>query len=81
MSIATEIKALKRAAGEAELDVMEYPDGKITVIGGLVPVHWWPHSRKKTAYVDGAPRGYPHTTAQEVIALATTGERKPAGKR
>lgn len=81
MSIASEIKALKRAATEAELDVMEYPDGKITVIGGLMPVHWWPHSKRRTAYIDGAPRGYPHTTQQDVIALALTGERTAQRRR
>lgn len=69
------IRQLKKLAGEAELDVKEYPDGKVTVIGGMVPVHWWPTSRRMTAYVDGAPRGYPYCTAKSVIALALHGER------
>jgi hypothetical protein len=70
------VATLKKLAGEAELDVMEYPDGKLTVIGGLMPVHWWPASKRMTAYIDGAPRGYPYCTAKNVIALATTGERQ-----
>lgn len=69
------VKTLKKLAGQHELDVKEYPDGKVTVIGGLVPVHWWPTSKRMTAYVDGAPRGYPHSTARNVINLALTGDR------
>lgn len=71
-----QVKKLKRLATEAELDVKDYPDGKVTVIGGLMPVHWWPTSKKMTAYIDGAPRGYPHCTAKTVINLALTGERE-----
>lgn len=70
------LEQLKRLAVHEELDVKVYPDGKVTVIGGLVPVHWWPESKKMTAYVDGAPRGYPFCSAKNVISLAVTGGRK-----
>jgi hypothetical protein len=73
-----QITKLKKLAGEHELDVKEYPDGKITVIGGMVPVHWWPTSKRMTAYVDGAPRGYAYCTAKNVISLALRGERGAA---
>ncbi|HSV48415.1 MAG TPA: hypothetical protein VLJ58_21680, partial [Ramlibacter sp.] len=70
------VAALKRMASEHELDVKVYADGKYTVIGGLMPVHWWPDSKRMTAYVDGAPAGYPHCTAKNVISLALKGVRK-----
>lgn len=71
----SELQKLKKLAREAELDVKEYADGKVTVIGGLAPVHWWPDSRRMTAYIDGAPRGWHHCTAKNVINLAEKGER------
>lgn len=73
--MADQVKLLKRLATENELDVKLYDDGKVTVIGGLVPVHWWPDSRRMTAYIDGAPSGWPHCTAKNVVSLAMTGER------
>jgi hypothetical protein len=70
-----QLQKLKRMASENELDVKEYQDGKVTVIGGMMPVHWWPHSKRMTAYVDGAPHGYPQCTAKNVINLALKGVR------
>jgi len=67
------IKTLKRLAREAEVEVLEYPDGRVLVVGGLVNVHWWPHSRRMTAYVEGATAGRTHSTAKNVINLATKG--------
>lgn len=64
---------LKKMARAAELEVIEYPDGRVLVIGGLVNVHWWPASRRMTAYVEGASAGRSHTTAKQVINLATKG--------
>jgi len=64
---------LKKLARAAELEVIEYPDGRVLVIGGLVNVHWWPASRRMTAYVEGASAGRPHTTSKQVINLATKG--------
>lgn len=64
---------LKKLARAAELEVIEYPDGRVLVIGGLVNVHWWPASRRMTAYVEGASAGRSHTTAKQVINLATKG--------
>ena len=64
------IKALKRLARDAELQVIEYPDGRVLVIGGLVNVHYWPTSRKLTAYAEGAPRGRHYQTPAQVIAQA-----------
>lgn len=64
---------LKKLARAAELEVIEYPDGRVLVIGGLVNVHWWPASRRMTAYVEGASAGRTHTTAKQVINLATKG--------
>jgi hypothetical protein len=71
----TQRSTLKKMAGERELDVKEYPDGKVTVIGGMVPVHWWPESKRMTAYIDGAPHGYPFCTAKNIINLAVKGQR------
>jgi hypothetical protein len=67
------INTLKKLAREAELEVIEYPDGRVLVIGGLVNVHWWPTSRRMTAYVEGAPAGRHHSTPRNVINLATNG--------
>lgn len=68
------IATLKKLATEAEVEVIEYPDGRVLIVGGLVNVHWWPHSRRMTAYAEGAPAGRSHATAKNVINLATTGK-------
>jgi len=65
---------LKRLAREAELEVIEYPGGRILVVGGLVNVHWWPNSKRRTAYVEGAPSGRQYSSAKNVINLATKGK-------
>lgn len=68
-----QIQQLKRLARENEIEVIEYPDGRILVIGGLVNVHWWPSSKRQTAYVEGAPRGRRFATARNVINLSMRG--------
>jgi len=73
MSTQSPVSTLKKLAREAELQVIEYPDGRVLVIGGLVSVHWWPKSRRMTAYCEGAPAGRHHSTARNVINLATKG--------
>lgn len=67
------IKTLKRLAREEELEVIEYPDGRVLVIGGIVNVHWWPNSKRATAYVEGASSGRRFATAKNVINLAVKG--------
>lgn len=64
---------LNKLARAAELEVIEYPNGRVLVVGGLVNVHWWPASRRMTAYVEGASAWRTHTTAKQVINLATKG--------
>lgn len=69
-----QLKSLKKLCREAELEVIEYPDGRILVIGGLVNVHWWPQSRRQTAYVEGSSKGRHYSTSRNVVNLATKGE-------
>lgn len=71
--MAADLKQLKKLAREAELEVIEYPDGRVLVVGGLVNVHWWPTSRRMTAYAEGAPAGRHYATAKNVISLAVKG--------
>ena len=73
MSNVKPLKRLKELAREEELEVIEYPDGRVLVIGGIVNVHWWPDSKRGTAYAEGAPRGYRYATAKNVINLAVRG--------
>jgi hypothetical protein len=68
-----QVTQLKKLAREAEAEVIEYPDGRVLVVGALINVHWWPASKHRTAYVDGAPRGRKYATAKNVINLATKG--------
>lgn len=68
------LKQLKKLAGEQEFEVIEFPDGKIDVIGGLRKVSWWPTSRRMTAYIEGAPRGQRFTTPRQVIEMALKGK-------
>ena len=68
-----QLEILKREAREAELQVIERaePSGlHITVIGDRV-VHWWPESRRMTAYVEGTRSGQSYVNAKRVIALAS----------
>lgn len=68
-----QIQQLKKFARENEVEVIEYPDGRVLVVGGLVNVHWWPSSKHQTAYVEGAPRGRKFASAKQVISLSTKG--------
>ena len=68
-------KQLKRMAREAELEVIEYPDGRVLVVGGLVNVHYWPKSKGRTMYAEGAPSGHKYATPKQVISMATRGEK------
>ena len=69
----SDLSTLKKLARDLELEVIEYPEGRVLVVGGLVNVHWWPLSKRKTAYVEGAPAGRRFATARNVINLATKG--------
>lgn len=68
-----QVQDLKRLARENELEVIEYPDGRCLVVGGLVNVHWWPQSKRATAYAEGSPAGRRFSTAKNVINLAVKG--------
>lgn len=70
----SDVKQLKRMAREEELEVIEYPDGRVLIVGGIVNVHWWPLSKRQTAYVEGSPAGRRFATAKQVISLATKGQ-------
>lgn len=65
-----QIKQLKKLAREAELEVIERPEGHVMVIGGRVNVTWWPESRRMTAYAEGATKGRSYATPKQVIAMA-----------
>jgi len=68
------VEKLKRLAREAELQVIEYPgsNGHFTVVGEAATVHWWPLSKKRTAWVEGKPsRNF--VTVEQVILWAQTG--------
>lgn len=70
------LKTLKKLAREAEFQLIERmePGGlKVTVIGDRV-VHWWPDSRRRTAYVEGSSRGENNADAQRIVELATGGD-------
>lgn len=67
-------KDLKRLARDAELEVIEKPDGHFIVIGGLVNVHYWPNSKRLTAWAEGAPRGRSNMTPRQVVQLADKGK-------
>lgn len=68
------VNEVKRLARESELEVIEKPDGHFIVIGGLVNVHYWPNSKRLTAWAEGAPRGRHNMTPKQVVRLANTGE-------
>lgn len=68
------VKLLKKLAREEELEVIEYPDKRVLVVGGMVNVHWWPESKRKTVYAEGSPKGHSYANAKQVIKYAITGE-------
>lgn len=68
-------KKLKQMAREAELEVIEYADGRVLVVGGLVNVHYWPKSKGQTMYAEGAPSGHKYATPRNVINMALRGEK------
>lgn len=67
------VKQLRRLAREAELQLVEKSNGHFILIGGLVTVHFWPESKRMTAWVDGSPSGRHYTTPKQVVNLATKG--------
>lgn len=70
------LKDLRRRARDAELQLIERdePGGlHVRVIGEKNVVHWWPDSRKQTAYVDGSAKGHSYASAKKVIDLAQGG--------
>lgn len=69
------LKQLKKMAREAELEVIEYADGRVLVVGGLVNVHYWPKSKGQTMYAEGAPKGHKYATPKQVISMALSGEK------
>jgi hypothetical protein len=64
---------LARLARQHELQLIEKPNGQIMIVGGIVLVHYWPHSKRKTCYVDGAGAGRQYTTIKQAINLANRG--------
>jgi hypothetical protein len=72
----SDLDTLKRQARENELQVIDNATGHVRVIGGLAVVHWWPFSKRRTAYVDGAQHGHSNTTVKNVISLALKGTLK-----
>lgn len=73
-----DLALLKRRAREAEIEVIERqePGGlHVIVVGEKAVVHWWPESRRMTAYVEGWPSGKPYATAKMVIQIAQQGGR------
>jgi hypothetical protein len=66
------VATLKRLARDAELELIEKANGHFIVIGGSVVVHYWPMSKRLTAYVEGASQGRQYQTPKQVIALANT---------
>mgnify|MGYP000715256750 CR=1 FL=1 len=71
-----DVNDLKRRARDAELELIEKSNGHFIIVGGLVAVHYWPISRKQTAYVEGAPAGRHYVTPKQAINLALKGELK-----
>ncbi len=74
--MSADLALLRRRAREAEFEVIEReePGGlHVIVIGDKAVVHWWPHSRGMTAYVDGWKHGKKYATAKMVIQIATQG--------
>lgn len=67
-----QLQILKREARECELQVIEReePGGLHIIVVGDRVVHWWPDSKRMTAYVEGAAQGQKFTTARQVIQLA-----------
>ena len=67
-----ELTRLKRDARESEMQVIERdePGGLHVIVIGERVVHWWPQSRKLTAYVEGSGHGQSYANAKTVIQLA-----------
>lgn len=68
-----ELERLKRDAREAEMQVIERdePGGLHVIVVGERVVHWWPESRRMTAYVEGTSAGKSYSNAAAVIKLAS----------
>lgn len=73
---------LRKLAEAAGLTVLKCTEWHFQVHGGAVLVNWYPHSKKRSAYIAGTIAGVEFCTAAEVIKLAqgktlTDGVRAP----
>ncbi len=68
----SQITKLRREARECEMQVIERaePGGLHVIVIGERVVHWWPESKRMTAYVEGAAQGQKFAAARDVIELA-----------
>lgn len=76
------IEKLKQLAREAEIQVLDHPgsNGHVTVVGEVVTVNWWPHSKNQTAWVEGQ-RTRKFVTAEQVVRWAQTGSPFQRGSK
>lgn len=65
-----QLKELKRLAREAELQLTFYPNDHVQISGGTYVVHYWPYSKRMTAYIEGAASGNRRSSAADAIRMA-----------
>jgi len=72
MSIPQPLTKLAAAKG---LKVVDLGSGHYQITGGSALVNYWPHSKRRTAYVDGERSGKSGVTPQQAVEMA--GQAKP----
>jgi len=63
------IPKLIAAAKKKNIEVKKLMNGHYQLLGGTFKVNYYPHSRKKTAYVAGTYKSVPNVSVNQAIAM------------
>lgn len=67
------VKRLKKICREQEVNLIEHCPGHFVIQGEITDVHYWPMSKKTTAYVPGTKQGYRYVSPDSALNLANKG--------
>lgn len=65
---------LKRLCREKEIDLKEGDKGHFIIHGPAHIVHYWPTSKKRTAWIEGSRQGKPDVNVTQAVNLAVIGK-------
>lgn len=65
------ISKFRQRCEAAGLELVERGNGHLQIRGPVTIVNWYPESKRRTAYANGAKEGLPDASEEQVIQIAT----------